>query len=55
MTQYGASQPVRRVEDARFVTGHGRYIDDINLPGQAYGFMLRSTVAHATIRGIDTS
>jgi len=55
MTQYGASQPVRRVEDARFVTGHGRYMDDINLPGQAYGYMLRSTVAHATIRGIDTA
>ncbi len=55
MTRYGASQPVRRVEDARFVTGHGRYMDDINLAGQAYGFMLRSSVAHATIRAIDTA
>ncbi len=55
MTQYGASQPVRRVEDARFVTGNGRYIDDINLENQAYGTMLRSPVAHANIRNIDTA
>ena len=37
MTKFGIGQAVRRVEDQRFLTGAGRYIDDINLPGQAYG------------------
>jgi aerobic carbon-monoxide dehydrogenase large subunit len=52
MTKFGSSQAVRRVEDARFITGAGRYTDDITLPGQAYGVMLRSPHAHARIGGI---
>ena len=55
MSKFGLSQPVRRVEDKRFITGQGRYTDDINLPGQAYGYLLRSPHAHARILGIDTS
>ena len=51
-TGIGAS--VKRKEDARFLTGRGRYTDDINLPGQLYGYILRSPVAHANIGGIDT-
>ena len=54
MKQFGIGQPVRRVEDRRFITGHGNYVDDIQLPRQAYVFMLRSPHAHADIRGIDT-
>ena len=42
MAKFGIGQPVRRVEDPRLVTGAGRYTDDINLPRQAYGFVLRS-------------
>ena len=55
MKQFGIGQPVRRVEDWRFLTGHGRYVDDLMLPRQAYAFMLRSPHAHARIRGIDTA
>jgi len=55
MAKFGIGQPVRRVEDQRLVTGRGRYTDDINLPGQAYGYVVRSPHAHARIRRIDTS
>ncbi len=55
MAKFGIGQPVRRVEDQRLVTGHGRYTDDINLPGQAYGYVVRSPHAHARIRRIDTN
>ncbi|WP_300299238.1 xanthine dehydrogenase family protein molybdopterin-binding subunit [Ferrovibrio sp.] len=55
MSKFGQSQPVRRVEDQRFITGKGRYTDDINLPSQVYGVMLRSPHAHARILKIDTS
>ena len=49
MKQFGIGQPVRRVEDRRFITGHGNYVDDISRPRQAYAFMLRSPHAHARI------
>ncbi|HWE72267.1 MAG TPA: xanthine dehydrogenase family protein molybdopterin-binding subunit [Stellaceae bacterium] len=48
-------QPIRRKEDRRLLTGHGRFTDDINLPHQAYVYVLRSLHAHARIRAIDTS
>jgi aerobic carbon-monoxide dehydrogenase large subunit len=44
-----------RKEDARFVRGHGNYVDDVKLPGMLYGAFLRSTFAHARIVSIDTS
>ncbi|MBL8835037.1 MAG: xanthine dehydrogenase family protein molybdopterin-binding subunit [Alphaproteobacteria bacterium] len=53
MAKFGMGQSVRRVEDARFITGAGRYNDDINLPGQCYAFFLRSPHAHARIKSID--
>jgi carbon-monoxide dehydrogenase large subunit len=46
---------VKRVEDQRFITGEGRYLDDIKLPSMAYMAILRSPYAHANIRAIDTS
>ena len=55
MKQFGIGQPVRRVEDRRFITGHGNYVDDINRPHQAYAFMLRSPHAHARIGAIETA
>jgi carbon-monoxide dehydrogenase large subunit len=45
---------VKRREDARFLTGTGRYTDDITLPGQSYGFFLRSPYAHAALKKVDT-
>ncbi|MEU6574834.1 aerobic carbon-monoxide dehydrogenase large subunit [Streptomyces sp. NPDC046805] len=44
-----------RKEDARFVRGHGTYVDDVRLPGMLYGAILRSPLAHARIVSIDTS
>ena len=49
----GAS--IKRVEDHRFITGAGRYLDDIKLPSMAYAAVLRSPYAHANIRSVDTS
>ena len=49
----GFGKPVRRVEDARFVTGHGSFSDDVNLPGQAHAAFVRSPHAHARIVRID--
>lgn len=46
---------VKRVEDKRFITGKGRYTDDINLPGMTHAYILRSPYAHAHIKSIDTS
>jgi carbon-monoxide dehydrogenase large subunit len=44
-----------RKEDARFLRGQGKYLDDIQLPGMLYGAILRSPYAHARIVSIDTS
>ena len=49
----GASR--RRVEDNRFIRGKGNYVDDIVLPGMLHMEILRSPLAHARIRSIDTS
>lgn len=49
----GAATPRR--EDLRFLTGNGRYTDDINLRGQAHAAFLRSQVAHGRITRLDTS
>ena len=53
MTSTGIGASVRRKEDQRFITGKGRYTDDINRQGQAHAFFLRSPHAHARIRSID--
>ncbi|MDJ0894403.1 MAG: xanthine dehydrogenase family protein molybdopterin-binding subunit [Alphaproteobacteria bacterium] len=47
--------PVKRVEDARFITGKGNYTDDINRPNQTYAYILRSPHAHARLTSINTS
>ncbi|MFH9983321.1 aerobic carbon-monoxide dehydrogenase large subunit [Streptomyces sp. NPDC017179] len=44
-----------RKEDARFVRGHGTYVDDVTLPGMLHGAILRSPLAHARIVSVDTS
>lgn len=52
-TGIGASS--KRREDIRFLTGNGKYTDDINVAGQAFAYFVRSQVAHGTINGIDAS
>jgi len=46
---------VKRVEDKRFITGHGNYVDDIVLPKQTYAAFVRSPYAHAKILSVDIS
>ena len=53
MTATGIGAAVRRKEDHRFITGKGHYTDDMNRPGQAYAYFVRSPHAHATIKSID--
>lgn len=48
-------RPVRRKEDERLLTGHGRFSDDFTLPGQAYAAIVRSPYPHARIVRIDTA
>ena len=45
---------IKRVEDRRFITGRGRFTDDITLPKMTHAWIVRSPFAHAHIRGIDT-
>jgi carbon-monoxide dehydrogenase large subunit len=52
--RYGVGQAVRRKEDARFLTGAGRYVDDVAMPGMAHLAILRSPHAHARIVSIET-
>src|SRR6202162_4721090 len=53
MSQFGIGQPVPRFEDRRFLRGEGRFQNDVNLPGQAHGVVVRSPHAHARIRALD--
>lgn len=53
--KFGAGQSVTRIEDARLLTGKGRYTDDLSAPGMVYGATLRSPYAHAEIKAIDVS
>ncbi len=55
MAEHGIGARVPRVEDQRFITGKGRYTDDINQAGQTYAVFVRSPHAHARIRGVDKS
>ena len=46
-------QSVRRREDPRLLTGRGRYVDDVIVPGVLHAAFVRSTVAHGQLRGVD--
>ncbi len=48
LKKFGIGQPVRRLEDAKFITGAGQYTDDISPVGAVHAFVLRSPHAHAT-------
>ncbi len=49
----GAS--IKRSEDPRILTGAGRYVDDIKLPGMLHAAFVRSPLAHARVRSVDVS
>ena len=47
--------PVERLEDLRFLSGRGQFVDDVPSPGALHAVFLRSSVAHGRIRSIDAS
>ncbi|MGY3032696.1 carbon-monoxide dehydrogenase large subunit [Bradyrhizobium sp. USDA 4354] len=51
----GIGARVVRKEDKRFITGKGRYVDDIKLTGMTHAYFIRSPHAHAKVKGIDSS
>src|SRR4026209_1684222 len=51
--RYGVGQPVPRTEDPVLLRGEGRYTDDLNEPGQAYAWMVRSAHAHGLLKKVD--
>lgn len=51
----GMGHGMKRKEDARFIQGKGRYVDDIKLPGMLYMDIVRSPYAYAKIKKIDAS
>ncbi|WP_298913379.1 xanthine dehydrogenase family protein molybdopterin-binding subunit [uncultured Roseobacter sp.] len=55
MEKFGKSQSIRRVEDVRFLTGHGRYVDDIAPENALRAFVFRAPVAHGVITTLDVS
>ena len=55
MNNFSPQSAVIRTEDPRFLRGSGEYIDDINIPNQTYGYLLRSPHASAKIISIDTN
>ncbi len=54
-TVAGIGDRMLRKEDAKLVTGEAKFVDDIKAPGQLWMGMVRSTMAHARIRSIDTA
>ncbi|MDA0662477.1 MAG: xanthine dehydrogenase family protein molybdopterin-binding subunit [Proteobacteria bacterium] len=55
MGEFAVGQSVPREEDPRLLTGGGEFLDDVNLRGQAWGYVLRSPHAMADILSIDIS
>jgi carbon-monoxide dehydrogenase large subunit len=53
--RFSTGQSVTRKEDQRFITGSGRYTDDITLEQQAYLYLFRSPYPHGSITSLDVS
>jgi carbon-monoxide dehydrogenase large subunit len=54
-TNLFVGSPVERIEDLRFLTGRGEYVDDITRDGLLHAAIVRSSVAHGRIRSIDVT
>ncbi len=53
--RFAIGQPVSRKEDPVLLRGEGRYSDDVSLPGQVYGVVVRSRYAHGELLGVDAA
>ncbi len=51
----GIGASVVRKEDRRFITGKGRYVDDVKVVGLTHAHFIRSPHAHAKVKSIDSS
>ena len=51
----GIGARVVRKEDRRFITGQGRYVDDVKMVGMSYAHFIRSPHAHAKVKGINSA
>ena len=54
-TAFGKSQTLSRLEDARFLTGKGRYVDDVAPAGALVAYFLRAPMAHARIAALEVA
>src|SRR5437667_12612064 len=52
MSSHSIGERVQRSEDPKLLRGEGRYTDDVNEPGQAYAYIVRSQYAHGVLKGI---
>ena len=55
MTKSVIGDSPRRREDLRFLTGRGRYIDDLRFENLAHAVFVRSPHAHARVRSVEVS
>ena len=55
MRQRSIGLPIERIEDARLLAGKGCYVDDLHLAGMLHAVIVRSSVAHGRLKGVDTS
>ena len=55
MVQQYIGAPIKRREDVRFLTGKGKYIDDVEMADMLHAAILRSPHAHARVTSIDAS
>ncbi len=53
--RFGSDGGALRSEDEPLLTGRGRFADDVNVPGQAYGVFVRATTGHARLRGVNAA
>ena len=53
--RHAIGEPVRRTEDPALLRGEGRYTDDVNEPGQAHAYIVRSQYAHGALQGISVA
>jgi aerobic carbon-monoxide dehydrogenase large subunit len=53
--KFGVGQSVSRKEDPRLLRGDGLFTDDLNLPDQAYGIVVRSPYPHAVLKAVETA
>jgi carbon-monoxide dehydrogenase large subunit len=54
-TNLFVGSPIERIEDLRFLTGRGEYVDDVTRDGLLHAAIVRSSIAHGRIRSIDTT